>query len=50
VVLKEETKVDLQKVKAVTKCPRLTNDTEIRNFLGLAGYYQVFGRIFFFQR
>jgi len=32
----EGTKVDLQKVKAVIECPRLTNVIETRNFLGLA--------------
>ena len=45
-VLKEEIKVDLQKVKAVIKCLRLTNVTETRKFLGLAGHYRVLGRIF----
>jgi len=42
---KEGIKIDLQKVKAVTKCSRLTNVTVTRNFLGLVGYYRVSGRI-----
>jgi len=32
-------------VKAITECPRPTDVTETRNFLGLAGYYRVSGRI-----
>jgi len=39
VVTKERTKVDPQKVKAITEWPRPTNVTEIRSFLGLADYY-----------
>ena len=27
----------MQKIKVVTKCPRVTNVTETRNFLGLVG-------------
>ena len=42
VVTKEEIKVDPQKVKAITEWPRPTNVTEIRSFLGLAGYYRRF--------
>ena len=34
--------VDPRKVKAVLKWPRPTNVTEIRSFLGLAGYYRRF--------
>ena len=41
VISKEEIKVDLKKVKAITECPRLTIVVEIRNFSGLAGYYRV---------
>ena len=41
VVSKEVIMVDLKKVKAIIECPRLTNITDIRNFFGLAGYYQV---------
>ena len=36
---KEGIKVDPQDVKAIKEWPRPTNVTEIRNFLGLAGYY-----------
>ena len=31
--------VDPSKIEAVMKWPRLTTATEVRNFLGLAGYY-----------
>jgi len=41
-VTKEGIKVDPQKVKAITEWSRPTNVTEIRNFLGLAGYYRRF--------
>jgi len=46
VVSKEGIKVDLKKVKAITDCPSLTNVIEIRNVLGLAGYYRVSERIY----
>jgi len=42
VVSKEGIKVDLQKIKAITEWPRPTNVTEVRSFLGLAGYYRRF--------
>jgi len=42
VVTKEGIKVDPQKVKAIIEWPRPTNVTEIRSFLGLAGYYRRF--------
>ena len=42
VVCKEGIKVDPKKVKAVMHWPRPTNVTEIRSFLGLAGYYRKF--------
>ena len=45
VISNEGIKADLQTMKAVTRCPRHTNVIETRNFLGLAGYYQVSGRI-----
>ncbi|XP_070036688.1 uncharacterized protein [Nicotiana tomentosiformis] len=35
-------KVDTQKIEAVKSWPRLTTPTEVRSFLGLAGYYQRF--------
>nr|GFB92651.1 putative reverse transcriptase domain-containing protein [Tanacetum cinerariifolium] len=34
--------MDLAKVKAITKWPRLKTVTKIRSFLGLAGYYRIF--------
>ena len=33
---------DLKKVEAIVDWPRPTNVTEVRSFLGLAGYYQKF--------
>jgi len=36
VLLKEQIKVDPQKVKAITDWPRPTNVTLIRSFMGLA--------------
>ncbi|XP_027368244.1 uncharacterized protein LOC113874217 [Abrus precatorius] len=42
VLLKEGIMVDLVKVKAVAEWPRPTNVTEVRSFLGLAGYYRKF--------
>ena len=34
--------VDPEKVRAVVEWPRPTNVTEVRSFLGLAGYYRKF--------
>jgi len=42
VVTKERIKVDPQKVKAIKEWSKPTNVTEIRSFLGLAGYYRRF--------
>ena len=41
-ICKEGIKVDPKKVEVVVQWPRLTNVTEIRSFLGLAGYYRKF--------
>jgi hypothetical protein len=42
VVSKDGVSVDPQKVEAIQKWPRPTSVTEIRSFLGLAGYYRQF--------
>ncbi|XP_074305595.1 uncharacterized protein LOC141640813 [Silene latifolia] len=42
VISKEGVQVDPQKVEAITNWPRPKNVTEIRSFLGLAGYYRRF--------
>ncbi|XP_069151919.1 uncharacterized protein [Solanum lycopersicum] len=34
--------VNTQKIKVVQSCPRPTSPTDIRSFLGLAGYYRIF--------
>ena len=39
---KEEISVDPSKVEAVSQWKQLGNPTEVRSFLGLAGYYQRF--------
>ena len=44
---KEGVLVDPVKVKAVSKWATPTNVTEIRSFLGLAGYYRIFVEGFF---
>ena len=36
----EEVEVDPRKTEVVKNWPRLLNPTDIRSFLGLAGYYQ----------
>ena len=41
-VCKKGIRVDPKKVEAVVHWPRLTSVTEIRSFLGLAGYYRKF--------
>ena len=42
IVSKDGVSVDPEKIKAVTEWQRPTSVTEIRSFLGLAGYYQRF--------
>jgi len=42
VVSHEGVSVDPQKIDAVTNWPRPKNPTEVRSFLGLAGYYRRF--------
>jgi len=42
VVSNEGVSVDLQKIEVVTHWPRPKNPTEVRSFLGLAGYYRRF--------
>ena len=46
VVSSEGIKVDPQKIEAVKNWPRPTTLTDIRSFLGLAGYYRRFVEIF----
>ncbi|WMV36918.1 hypothetical protein MTR67_030303, partial [Solanum verrucosum] len=42
IVSSDGIRVDTQKIKAVQNWPRLTSPTDIRSFLGLAGYYRRF--------
>ena len=46
VISKEDVRVDSKKVEAVSNWPRPTNVTEIRSFLGMAGYYKRFVKDF----
>ena len=47
VVSKDGIQVDPMKIEAVIDWPRPTTDTEVRSFLGLAGYYRRFVKDFF---
>ncbi|XP_075483634.1 uncharacterized protein LOC142523788 [Primulina tabacum] len=42
VISKEGVSVDPRKVEAITEWPKPKNATDIRSFLGLAGYYRMF--------
>ena len=42
IVSSEGIRVDSQKIEAVKQWPRPTSTTDIRSFLGLAGYYRRF--------
>ena len=46
VVSKDGIQVDPKKIEAVADWPRPTTVTEIRSFLGLAGYYKRFVKDF----
>ena len=42
IVSKEGISVDPQKIESVMQWPKLRNVTEVKSFLGLAGYYRMF--------
>ena len=44
---KDDIQVDPKKIEAVIDWPRSTTVTEVRSFLGLAGYYRIFVKDFF---
>ena len=46
VITKEGISVDPAKIAAVVDWPRPSNVTELRSFLGMAGYYQRFVKDF----
>ena len=46
IISSEGVEVDPRKIEAVKNCPRQLTPTDIRSFLGLAGYYQRFVDVF----
>ena len=40
IISNEGVEVDPKKIEAVRNCPRPLDPTDIRSFLGLAGYYR----------
>ena len=46
IVSSEGIRLDTQNIEVVQSCPRPTSPTDIRSFLGLAGYYRRFVEVF----
>jgi len=46
IISKEGVKVDPEKIKSITDCPKPTNISKLRGLLGLTGYYRRFIRIY----
>ena len=45
-VISKGVKVDPEKIKSITDCPKPTNISKLRGFLGLTGYYRRFIQIY----